>query len=200
MSAPPDWFEPARGSAMTGGAGATAVPSRRAARARGARAAGPRFVPGFSRTRGLVGSIIALADADARYRRAMIVAMVGACILAAIGCAAGVISLNNVILTRSVELGRLDEARRTYRTDNARMSAEIARLSAPPRIVTQAKRKLGMQTAGEMATFIGLNPHERVRANGKRKRDDAAGTTPAAGVEVATPGDATDTLVQDDGQ
>lgn len=199
MSAPPDWFDSAPRSAATGIAAASAGASSRATRAgaRG-RGAGRRAVPAVTRTRGLVERAIALADADARYRRAMIIAMFGVCILTAVGCAAGVIALNNVILTRSVELGRLDEARRTYRTDNARMSAEIARLSAPPRIVTQAKRKLGMQTAAEMATFIGLNPEERTRANGKRKT--APATTPAAGDEMATPGDATDALVQDDVQ
>ncbi len=80
------------------------------------------------------------------------------------GCVS-VIMLNNLVISRSVELGELDSERRELRTDNALLSAEIARLSAPPRVAKEARKKLGMQPSPVMARFIYLD-----EANSPKKR------------------------------
>ncbi len=72
--------------------------------------------------------------------------------------AATSILLNNVVIQRSVELGKLDDARRSFRTENAMLAARIAHLSAPPRVIQRAERRLQMTPAAGMATFIYLDP------------------------------------------
>jgi cell division protein FtsL len=72
--------------------------------------------------------------------------------------ALGVITLNNLVIERSAELGRLDDSRREFRTKNALLSAKIAKLGAPPRIVRIAKKRFGMQPTAHVASFIYLEP------------------------------------------
>lgn len=89
------------------------------------------------------------------------------------GIALGTITLNNMVIERSVELGKLDEARRTFRTRNAILSADIAKLSAPPRILRRARKRLKMQPSPEMAQFIYLDPSNNPRTRKRQQAESA---------------------------
>jgi cell division protein FtsL len=113
-------------------------------------------------------------------------------VLALIACSVGVIALNNLVIKRSAELGRLDDERRQLRTDNALLAADIARLSAPPRITQLARTELGMRPSDQMARFIYLDPANAPPRKQRRQRMRAAtadGQVPAApqGVPGETP-------------
>lgn len=96
-----------------------------------------------------------------RARRTTRLGGIGLLVLLAVACSVGVITLNNLVIKRSAELGRLDTERRELRTKNALLASDIARLSAPPRIVKLARRRLGMYPSTGMAKFIYLDPNNR---------------------------------------
>jgi cell division protein FtsL len=111
-----------------------------------------------------------------------------------ISIAVGVITLNNLVISRSAELGQLDTERRDLRIRNAMLGADIARLAAPPRIVKRARKDLGMAPPDSMASFVYLNPanrsltpRQRARLEARRERRDNAAsheaTTPATAAE-----------------
>jgi len=102
-------------------------------------------------------------------------------VVAVLSCAVGVIMLNNLVIRRSAELGRLENQRRTLRTENAMMAADIAKLSAPPRVAHLARKRLGMQPGEQMATFIYLDPANRPVPIAPRSPQDTQGSaTPRA--------------------
>lgn len=127
------------------------------ARVAGALLAVPRRVVGRSR-------------ANARFRRFAILVGSGLGILAATTFAVGVIMLNNVVIERSAELGELDSRRRELRTENALLAAEIAKLSAPPRVVKLARKRLDMVPSPEMAEFIYLDAANRPLTAERRRQ------------------------------
>lgn len=87
--------------------------------------------------------------------------------------------LNNLVMQRTVELERLDQERRELRTENAMLSSQIAKLSAPPRIVRRARTQLGMTTPQEMTRFLYLDPANRpVRKPRPANKGAAGGTNP----------------------
>lgn len=96
-----------------------------------------------------------------RLRRITRRALIFSVILVAFTCSVGVITLNNLVIRRSAELGKLEDKRRQLRTENALIAGEIAQLSAPPRVARIARKKLGMQPAQTMPPFIYLDPANR---------------------------------------
>lgn len=107
---------------------------------------------------------------NSRFRRFTTTIGVTLAIVLVVGCAVLVIMLNNVIIKRTNELGELDRSRRQLRTDNALLAAEIARLSAPPRVVRLARKQLGMVPSETMARFIYLDPANQPMTEERRRR------------------------------
>lgn len=82
----------------------------------------------------------------------------------------GVILINNVVIGRTAELGELDDRRRELRRDNALLSAEAARLSAPSVVFGRASDELGMVRTPELPRFIYLEPGSRTLTPLQRRR------------------------------
>lgn len=124
--------------------------------------------------------------------------VVGAVGISIVGWSLGVILLNNIVIQRSAELGSLEKERRILRTENALLSAEAARLSAPPRVIARARVRLGMIENKTMPRFLYLDPANRpaaiqqasavqtaaakAAASGSTLPDAATGTSPKPGV------------------
>lgn len=122
--------------------------------------------------RAIAASIAAHPGVRRTFRAGIVVVAVAA----ALGCSLGVIMLDNVVIHRSAELGKLDQDRKRLRTENALLAASIAQLSAPPRVVMRARRRLGM-AEGPMPRFVFLDPSNRPI----RSRRARAAATQAAG-------------------
>ncbi|MBC7462052.1 MAG: hypothetical protein H7287_11870 [Thermoleophilia bacterium] len=136
--------------------------SRPAARPRGRR--GPSLL-----ARLLALPLTLLGDAMRRspafrtvVRRGAIAAVLG-CLMAV---AVGVILVNNIVISRSAELGKLDSERRDLQRDNAVLNAQTAQLSAPQLIMVKARRTLGMIESPDLPSYIYLQPcsHELTAA------------------------------------
>lgn len=108
-------------------------------------------------------AIAARARANERFRRVVVICTGLLVALVLVVSAVGVITLNNLVIERSAELGKLEKSRRELRTENAVLSAQAARLSAPPRIVALARKRLGMTISPDMAQFIYLDPNNAPR-------------------------------------
>lgn len=92
-----------------------------------------------------------------RLRRiALRLALVGA-VVAIVGGSVGVILLNNVVIRRTAELGKLDEERRELRRDNAVLGAQAAKGSSQTQVVRRAQR-MGMVRSGVAPTYTYLDP------------------------------------------
>lgn len=128
--------------------------------------AGARFFRKFRRH----DSSLTPRQRKERRRRASVLALTGVVLLVGTACSVGVIMLNNLVIKRSAELGRLETERRTLRTGNALKAAEIAKLSAPPRITQTARKKLGMVHPPEIAKFIYIDDAHRPVTDEWRKR------------------------------
>ncbi len=115
---------------------------------------------------------------DVHDRHRVLVRVVAVGLVASV-ISLGVIVLNNSVMNRTAELGRLEKERRALRTENAVLASEIARLSAPHRIVTVARKKLGMVPPAEMPRFLYLD-----ESNSPRRRP----ALPVAGSTAAIPG------------
>jgi cell division protein FtsL len=105
-----------------------------------------------------------------RRRRIAVLFITGVVLLIGTASSVGVIMLNNLVIKRSAELGRLETERRTLRTSNALMGAEIAKLSAPPRITQTARKKLGMVHPPQVAKFIYIDDAHKPVTDAWRKR------------------------------
>jgi hypothetical protein len=146
----------------TGGAAAVqALPAGGTRGRRSERAGAARVLRGASVLAAVGAAIGDRMAANQRFRRAVIGLVVLVVLLTGTLLSVGVIVLNNQVIERSAELGRLDHTRRDLRTDNALISAEIARLSAPPRIVALARRRLGMEPSPTMTRYIYLDDRDR---------------------------------------
>jgi len=86
-------------------------------------------------------------------------------VLLVVGCvvggAVGVILLNNTVIARTAELGKLEERRRELRRENALLGAQAAKLSAPPKVQANARTRLGMVQSASMPHFIYLDRTSR---------------------------------------
>lgn len=137
--------------------------------------------------RGLIGKVVIrvrrMLRHSPRLRRATLLTIVGGFVVFGTVWSVGVIYLNNVIIKRSAELGRLDKERRILRTQNAILSAQAAKLSAPTRIVKIATKRLGMVHSEDMAKFIYLEPTNRPAA--PRRVTPARTTAAPAAVQPA---------------
>jgi hypothetical protein len=98
---------------------------------------------------------------SARLRRLGARALVLGAVLCIIAGSVGVILLNNVVIGRTAELGKLDDQRRELRRDNAGLNAKTSRLSAPDVVVKKAEKELGMVNSPEMPKYIYLLPDSR---------------------------------------
>jgi cell division protein FtsL len=185
-------------------AGATEALTASGAVASPARArTGRRKRSGRVRRPSLLRRVVTRANTNVRFRRLLIGLFTTVVVVTAVACSVFVIMLNNIVIERSAELGELDHKRRELRTENAQIAADIARLSAPPRVRRLAVKRLKMQAAPRMARFIYLDPGNQpmtaarrrllerraARRERRRKRAAAAATTTktdAANADTAT--------------
>jgi cell division protein FtsB len=92
--------------------------------------------------------------------RKLLVRLVIICVVAVgIAGSVGVILLNNVVIHRTAELGKLDQERRELRRDNAVLDAQAAVKSSQTVISRRAERELGMRRSGAASTYTYLDPH-----------------------------------------
>lgn len=140
----------------------------------------------FRPIRAVVAFVVHRSRVSYRFRRFTLSLGVLLAVVLSLGCAVGVIMLNNIVIQRSAELGELEHARRILRTENALAAADIARLSAPPRIARRARRDLGMTKSPEMARFIYLDPANRPMTPERRRRIERQAAVQAAR-QQATP-------------
>lgn len=129
-----------------------------------------------------------------RLRSLLLRLVVVGIITVVVGGAVGVVLLNNVVMRRTAELGRLDNERRELRRDNAMLGAEAAGKSSQAQVVRRAERDLGMVRASGAPTYtylepssVGLTPYLRAL----RARKAAAAARAAAGGVPAAPKTAT---------
>ncbi|MDH4176937.1 MAG: cell division protein FtsL [Thermoleophilia bacterium] len=72
---------------------------------------------------------------------------------------AGVVAVNVAVLQLNVELDRLGVERAQLRADNARLRARLSSASASIRIETQARARLGVESADPLlTTYVDLAP------------------------------------------
>lgn len=91
-------------------------------------------------------------------------------VLVVVGSSVGVILINNVVIGRTAELGKLDEQRRELRRKNALLGAKAAKLSAPPVVFRRAEQDLGMLRTSDLPQFIYLDPTSRTLTPLQRTR------------------------------
>ncbi|MCW2928040.1 MAG: hypothetical protein JWM86_2008 [Thermoleophilia bacterium] len=106
-------------------------------------------------------ALVATIRRSPRLRRYAVRMLVLGAILTALACSVGVILINNVVIGRTAELGRLDDQRRELRRENALLGAEAAQLSAPQVIERKARMELGMVRPDRLPRFIFLDPASR---------------------------------------
>lgn len=98
---------------------------------------------------------------SAHGRRRLIIGGWASIALLGFACSFGVITLNNIVIRRSAELGQLEKQRKDLRSANAMISAEAARLAAPPLVTAKARKQLKMVTPVEMPQFIWQDPRNQ---------------------------------------
>jgi cell division protein FtsL len=91
-------------------------------------------------------------------------------VLTIVAGAVGVILINNVVIGRTAELGRLDSERRELRRDNALLSAQAARQSSPARVSALARSRLKMAPSERMPTFVYLHPRSSRLTRAQRQQ------------------------------
>ncbi len=96
-----------------------------------------------------------------------------AAILAVIGGSVGVILINNVVIGRTAELGKLEDQRRELRRENAMLGAEAARAKVPGLVYKRATKDLGMVSTENVPAFIYLFDGSR-ELTGMQRRQIAA--------------------------
>lgn len=101
----------------------------------------------------------------------------------------GVILINNVVIGRTAELGKLDDRRRELRRDNAVLGAQSARLKVPDRIRSRAIKQ-GMVPTSQVPAFVYLfdgsrvlTPMQRRKIAAAAERQRAAADAPPAGTK-----------------
>ncbi|MCB0877903.1 MAG: hypothetical protein KDC46_02850 [Thermoleophilia bacterium] len=95
-------------------------------------------------------------------------------ILTVLACSVGVILINNVVVGRTAELGKLEDRRRELRRDNAVLGAQAARLEAPDLIHRRATDELGMVQTDTVPPFVYLFDGSRTMTERQRRRIAAA--------------------------
>jgi cell division protein FtsL len=115
-----------------------------------------------------------------RSRRAVISALALLIVGVGFACSVGVITLNNVVIKRSAELGRLEKQRKHLRSENALISAEVARLAAPPVVTARARKQLKMVSPEEMPAFIWQDPRNQTITPQMRRRMERRAAQQAA--------------------
>jgi cell division protein FtsL len=139
--------------------------------------------------------------ASPRMRRLGIRLLVLTVVLVFLASSVGVILINNVVIGRTAELGKLDTSRRELRRDNALLGAESAKLSSQSVVQKRARQDLGMVPTPELPQFIYLDPASHALtpfqlqrraaiANGTRARTAAA---TASAASATPPADTTKT-------
>lgn len=122
-----------------------------------------------------------------RLRRVGARGLVVLLVASVVAGAVGVILLNNTVISRTAELGKLEDRRRELRRENALLGAQAAKLSA--RAEGNARTKLGMAQSSAMPRFIFLEPGSRALTQAQRtlvaqraraRRDAAAARAAAA--------------------
>lgn len=164
------WWTTASRAALDGSSEAVAGRQPRSSRHRSS-GDSRRALP-LALLRGLARLLVdRMRRSERLHRLGMRGALAGGVALA-VAAAVGVIMLNNLVISRSAELGRLEDERRQLRTDNAKVAAENAMLSAPPRITQIAEKRLQMQRASVLPRYVYLEPPvrpiERARAAVRR--------------------------------
>lgn len=146
-------------------AGATALSRRRGT--------APRTGIGWTIAR-LLAAPLRLAGGYARrserLRRVGLRLAITLVVVGFLACSVGVILINNVVIGRTAELGKLEDSRRELRRDNALLGAQAAQLSAPPVVVRRAERDLGMVRSPDLPQFIFLDPGSRTLTPLQRRR------------------------------
>ncbi len=72
---------------------------------------------------------------------------------------AGVVAVNVAVLRLNVELDQLGVERAQLKADNARLRARLSSVSAGIRIETQARERLGVESADPLlTTYVDLVP------------------------------------------
>ncbi len=105
-----------------------------------------------------------------RLRRVMVRITVVTAICAILVSSVGVILINNVVIGRTAELGKLEDRRRELRRDNALLGAQAARLEAPDVVFRRAANELGMVRPDSVPAFMYLVPGSRTITPAQRQR------------------------------
>ena len=146
-----------------------------------ARVAGERVRPPARRSRDGIGWILlglALAPVGLAARllrrserlRRWAVRLLVVCVIGVIlACSVGVILINNVVIGRTAELGRLDDERRELRRENALLDAQAARLQLPTVVRRRAMQELGMVDAPTAPKYVFLEPGSRLLDDRQRR-------------------------------
>jgi hypothetical protein len=92
------------------------------------------------------------------YRRLVMRTVVIGAVLMIVGGAVGVILVNNLVISRSAELGKLDQERRDLQRDNAVLGAKAAKQSANQVVMFKARKQLGMIESPSVPAYIYLEP------------------------------------------
>lgn len=142
-----------------------------------------------------------LVQRSPRLRRLLLRVVVVLAVLTVLACSVGVILINNVVIGRTAELGRLEDRRRELRRANAVLGAQAARLESPELVRRLATEELGMVPTSEVPQFVYLfdgsrtiTPFQRRRIAARaaqRRREAAATAQAAAATPTATPEEAT---------
>lgn len=118
-----------------------------------------------------------------RLRRFAIRTAVLFAALTVLACSVGVILINNLVISRTAELGELDTRRRELRRDNALLAAEARKRSGPDVVFRRAERELGMVRTPDVPKFVWavagsrqLTALQRRRAAAVQQRRAAAAT------------------------
>jgi hypothetical protein len=93
-----------------------------------------------------------------RLRRAFLRLVLVAVVLLFLAGSVGVILINNVVIGRTAELGKLDSQRRELRRDNAILGAESAKLLQPNVVFSRAAKDLGMKRSPTLPQFVYIDP------------------------------------------
>lgn len=127
-------------------------------------------------------------------RRIVMRAIVLSVICVVLASSVGVILINNVVIGRTAELGKLDDRRRELRRDNAVLGAQSARLKAPDLVRSRAVKQ-GMVPTTQVPDFVYMFDGSRVLTPLQRRRIAAAAKArreaAAAAVVAPTPAPST---------
>ncbi|MCW2974059.1 MAG: hypothetical protein JWN72_2332 [Thermoleophilia bacterium] len=174
------WWGGEEATAATGAFGAPVASGRPKPAATRPRRRRSPFARLFALPLTLLGDAMQRSPTVRRLVRRFVVIVALGCVTAG---AVGVILVNNIVISRSAELGTLDQERRDFQRENAVLNAQTAKLSAPQLVMIKARRTLGMVESPQLPSYIYLQPcsHELTAA----QRAVAARATGAGPVSCA---------------